>query len=187
MTAEVEGQAPEMEQGSSSKKSGRTARRKSAAASGAAKRGRKATAFRRRHIGMIYQHFNLFPDLTLEENVAVPLMLEGRSGAEVDALVRQALERVGLGARRDHLPTEVSGGEAQRAAIARALVNEPGLVRADEPTGNLDSATGLRVLEHLRRVVDEERRTILLVTHDPVAAGYAHRIARLRDGAFETS
>jgi len=147
----------------------------------------EATAFRRRHIGMIYQHFNLFPDLTLEENVAVPLMLEGRSGAEVDALVRQALERVGLGARRDHLPTEVSGGEAQRAAIARALVNEPGLVLADEPTGNLDSATGLRVLEHLRRVVDEERRTILLVTHDPVAAGYAHRIARLRDGAFETS
>jgi putative ABC transport system ATP-binding protein len=146
-----------------------------------------ATLFRRRHIGMIYQHFNLFPDLTLEENVAVPLMLEGRSGAEVAERVRRSLERVGLDGRRDHLPTEVSGGELQRAAIARALVNDPALVIADQPTGNLDSATGTRVLEHLRRAVDEDARTIVLVTHDPVAAGYADRIARLRDGAFETS
>ncbi len=145
----------------------------------------EATAFRRRHIGMIYQHFNLFPDLTIEENVAVPLMLEGRSGDEVRVRVRQVLARVGLDERRDHLPTEVSGGEVQRAAIARALVTEPTIILADEPTGNLDSATGTLILTAMRRAVDEDGRTIVLVTHDPVAAEYADRIARLRDGAFE--
>ena len=146
-----------------------------------------ATVFRRRHIGMIYQHFNLFPDLTIEENVAVPLLLEGRSDAEVSERVRGALARVGLEARGSHLPTEVSGGEVQRAAIARALVTEPAIILADEPTGNLDSATGRRILTDMRRAVDEEHRTIVLVTHDPVAAGYADRTARLRDGAFEPS
>ncbi len=146
-----------------------------------------ATTFRRRFIGMVYQHFNLFPDLTIEENVAVPLMLEGRSGAEITERVQRALVRVGLDARGNHLPTEVSGGEAQRAAIARALVTDPAIVLADEPTGNLDSATGTRILTDMRRAVDEDRRTIVLVTHDPVAAGYADRTARLRDGAFETS
>ena len=146
-----------------------------------------ATTFRRRHIGMIYQDFNLFSDLTIEENVAVPLMLEGRSGEDVRDRVRRALARVGLDERRDHLPTEVSGGEIQRAAIARALVTEPAIILADEPTGNLDSATGIRVLTDMRRAVDEQRRTIILVTHDPVAAGYADRTAHLRDGAFEAS
>jgi putative ABC transport system ATP-binding protein len=147
----------------------------------------EATAFRRRHIGMIYQHFNLFPDLTIEENVAVPLLLEGRSGGDVTARVHQVLERVGLYERRDHLPTEVSGGEVQRAAIARALVTEPAIILADEPTGNLDSMTGERILTDMRRAADEERRTIVLVTHDPIAAGYADRTARLRDGAFEAT
>lgn len=146
----------------------------------------EATAFRRRHIGMIYQHFNLFPDLTIEENVAVPLLLEGRSSGDITPRVQHALERVGLYERRDHLPTEVSGGEVQRAAIARALVTEPAIILADEPTGNLDSTTGARILADMRRAADEERRTIVLVTHDPVAAGYADRTARLRDGAFET-
>jgi putative ABC transport system ATP-binding protein len=146
-----------------------------------------ATTFRRRHIGMIYQYFNLFPDLTIEENVAVPLMLEGRRSSDVTERVRRALDLVGLDARRDHLPTEVSGGEVQRAAIARALVTEPAIILADEPTGNLDSATGTRILADMRRAVDEERRTIILVTHDPIAAGYADRTARLRDGAFEAS
>jgi putative ABC transport system ATP-binding protein len=147
----------------------------------------EATVFRRRHVGLIYQHFNLFPDLTLEENVAVPLLLEGRSAREVTESVRRALDRVGLDGRRDHVPTEVSGGEVQRAAIARAFVANPAVILADEPTGNLDSATGARILADMRRAVDEERRTIVLVTHDPVAAGYADRIARLRDGVFEAS
>lgn len=146
-----------------------------------------ATAFRRRHIGLIDQHFNLFPDLTIAENVAVPLMLEGQCAGAISDRVRHLLDRLGLDARRDHLPTEVSGGELQRAAIARALVNQPTLVLADEPTGNLDTVNGTRVLTDLRRVVDEEGRTIVLVTHDPVAAGYADRIVRLRDGTFETS
>ena len=147
----------------------------------------EATAFRRRHVGLIYQHFNLFPDLTLEENVAVPLLLDGRGAEDVTERARLALDRVGLNGRRDHLPTEVSGGEAQRAAIARAFVADPAVILADEPTGNLDSATGTRILTDMRRAVDEERRTIVLVTHDPVAAGYADRIARLRDGVFEAS
>jgi putative ABC transport system ATP-binding protein len=146
-----------------------------------------ATIFRRRHIGMIYQNFNLFPDLTLEENVAVPLLLEGRSGGDVTERVRHALARVGLDERHTHLPTEVSGGEVQRAAIARALVTEPAIILADEPTGNLDSATGAQILIDMRGAVDEEGRTIVLVTHDPAAAAYADRTARLRDGAFEPS
>ena len=146
-----------------------------------------ATAFRRRHIGIVYQRFNLFPDLTIEENVAVPLMLEGRGGDDVTERVRRALARVGLEGRRDHLPTEVSGGEVQRAAIARALVTDPAIVLADEPTGNLDSATGTRILADMRRAADEQGQTIVLVTHDPLAAGHAHRIAHLRDGAFEAS
>jgi ABC-type lipoprotein export system ATPase subunit len=112
-------------------------------------------------------------------------MLEGRSGDEVSERVRHVLARIGLDGRRDHLPTEVSGGEVQRAAIARALVTEPAIILADEPTGNLDSATGTLILTDMRRAVDEDQRTIVLVTHDPVAAGYADRIARLRDGAFE--
>ena len=145
----------------------------------------EATAFRRREIGMIYQHFNLFPDLTIEENVAVPLLLDGRPAADVAERVRLVLDRVELRGRGQHVPTEVSGGELQRAAIARALVTAPAIILADEPTGNLDSATGARILADMRRAVDEDGRTIILVTHDPVAAGYADRIARLRDGAFE--
>jgi putative ABC transport system ATP-binding protein len=145
----------------------------------------EATAFRRQHIGFIYQHFNLFPDLTIEQNVSVPLMLDDVPLADIQARVARALEDIGLYERRHHLPTEISGGELQRAAIARALAAEPAIVLADEPTGNLDSATGERVLLDMRHAVDEQRRTIILVTHDARAAAYADRIARLRDGAFE--
>ncbi len=147
----------------------------------------EATVFRRRNIGFIYQTFNLFPDLTIEQNVSVPLMLAGLPGAEVDERVGRALDDVGLSHRRHHLPSEISGGELQRAAIARALAPEPAICLADEPTGNLDSVTGERVLLDMRRAVDEHHRTIILVTHDARAAAYADRIARLRDGAFEVS
>lgn len=147
----------------------------------------EATAFRRQHIGFIYQHFNMFPDLTIEQNVSVPLMLDGVPVADIKTRVARALEDIGLYERRNHLPTEISGGELQRAAIARALAAEPAIVLADEPTGNLDSATSDRVLLDMRSAVDEQRRTIILVTHDARAAAYADRIARLRDGAFEVS
>jgi putative ABC transport system ATP-binding protein len=147
----------------------------------------EATAFRRQHIGFIYQHFNVFPDLTIEQNVSVPLLLDGLPAATIQARVARALDDIGLYDRRHHLPTEISGGELQRAAIARALVAEPAIVLADEPTGNLDSATSERLLLDMRSAVDEQHRTIMLVTHDARAAAYADRIARLRDGAFEVS
>jgi putative ABC transport system ATP-binding protein len=147
----------------------------------------EATDFRRRNIGFIYQTLNLFPDLTVEENVGVPLMLDGRASREINARVGGALNDVGLYDRRRHLPGEISGGELQRAAIARALVSEPALVLPDEPTGNLDSAMGERVLIDMRRAVDGHGRTIVLVTHDERAARSADRIVRLRDGSFAGS
>ena len=143
-----------------------------------------ATAFRRKHIGFVYQTFNFFADLTLEENVGVPLILDGRREADVRERVRFGLEQLGLYDRRRHMPAELSGGELQRAAIARALVPEPAIVLADEPTGNLDSYAGERVLIDLRRAIERTRRTVVLVTHDAKAAAYADRIERLRDGTF---
>ena len=142
------------------------------------------TEFRRRKIGYIHQRFMFLPDLTIEENVGIPLVLDGRNRGDVQAEVERVLVHVGLADRRAHLPTEVSGGELQRAAIARALVARPAVLLADEPTGNLDSYAGERVLLDMRRTVDELHRTILLVTHDPKAAAYADRIERLVDGAL---
>lgn len=144
-----------------------------------------ATAFRRRHVGFVYQNFNFLSDLTIEENVGAPLMLDGYSQTEIHTRVAAALERLELMHRRHHLPGAVSGGELQRAAIARALVVEPALLLADEPTGNLDSAAGERVLVDMRRAVDDLGRTVVLVTHDPLAAAYADRSVELLDGKFK--
>jgi putative ABC transport system ATP-binding protein len=145
----------------------------------------EATAFRRQHIGFIYQRFNFLPDLTVEENVGLPLILDGCDAAEVQRRVADALAQVDLSDRCEHVPSEISGGELQRAAIARALVAQPAVLLADEPTGNLDSAAGERVLLDMRRAVDELGRTIVLVTHDARAAAYADRIERLLDGRFQ--
>ncbi len=147
----------------------------------------QATAFRRTHVGFVYQSFNLLPDLTIEENVGVPLMLDGRDPAEIRTRVAAALEQVGLEDRKEHLPAEVSGGELQRASLARAFVTEPVLLLADEPTGNLDSVSGDQVMLQMRETCDELGRTIVLVTHDARAAAYADRIARLLDGRFQNS
>ena len=144
----------------------------------------EATEFRRRHIGFIYQTFRFLPDLTIEENVGVPLILDSRPETEVRERVARALEHIGLYHRRHHLSTEISTGELQRAAIARALVADPAVLLADEPTGNLDSYAGERVLLDMRRAADDLGRTVVLVTHDPKAAAYADRIERLFDGAF---
>ena len=136
---------------------------------------------RRRRLGFVLQFFNLLPTLDACENVAFPLLLDGVA----DALHRagEMLEAVGLGERATHRPSQLSGGEQQRVALARALVTKPAVVMADEPTGNLDSATGGEILTLLRRTADIGQ-TIVLVTHDVAIAGYADRVVRLRDGVL---
>ena len=143
------------------------------------------TAHRRHNVGFIFQSFNLLPTLTALENVALPLMLSGISLTERHKRAANLLKRVGLEHRLDHRPTEMSGGEQQRAAIARALVNSPQLILADEPTGNLDSSTGNEVMQLLRKLNTESGVTLIVVTHDPEVAAFADRIVYLRDGGIE--
>ncbi len=144
------------------------------------------TLLRRRRLGLVFQFFNLIPSLTVAENVALPLLLEGARPADIDARVAPLLDRVGLTGRRHHAPAELSGGEMQRTAVARALVADPAIVLADEPTGNLDRATGQGILELLHAVANEDGRTVVIVTHDPSAARFADRVVRLRDGRVES-
>ena len=140
------------------------------------------TLLRRRRIGFVFQFFNLLPALTAEENVAVPLLLDGVARRELWPRVRAMLARVGLGARCTHRPDELSGGEMQRVAIARALVTAPAVVLADEPTGNLDAGTADGVLALLRDVGRTLGQTTVLVTHDPKAAAVADRVVTLVAG-----
>jgi putative ABC transport system ATP-binding protein len=140
------------------------------------------TVFRRRKIGFVFQFFNLLATLSAEENVALPLLLDGKSMREARPKVTALLERVGLGARRTHKPDELSGGEMQRVAIARALVIEPIVLLADEPTGNLDSKTGAEILELLKESAQQTQRTMVMVTHDARAAAYGDRVITLEDG-----
>jgi putative ABC transport system ATP-binding protein len=142
------------------------------------------TDLRRTKIGIIFQLFNLLPSITVAENVALPLRAAGVV-AGVRERVRQALATVGLHERMEHFPEELSGGEMQRTAIARALVIQPTIILADEPTGSLDSETGGEILATLRRCVDQRGVTVLLVTHDETAAGWADRVIRMRDGRCE--
>jgi putative ABC transport system ATP-binding protein len=140
---------------------------------------------RNRSIGFVFQAFHLIPQLTVAENVETPLLYEGAPPSDWRPRALAALERVGLAARADHRPGELSGGEAQRAAIARALVTEPRLLLADEPTGNLDTATG----EEIATLLDElhaRGRTVVLVTHNETLARRAERVVRLRDGRVES-
>jgi putative ABC transport system ATP-binding protein len=139
---------------------------------------------RRRRIGFVLQFFNLFPLLSARENVAFPLLLDGRGDAL--ALADAALERVGLSERAKHRPNQLSGGEQQRVAVARALVTKPAVVLADEPTGSLDSLAGEDVLRLLRAAADDGH-AVLLITHDAPAGAYADRVVRLRDGAVVPS
>jgi putative ABC transport system ATP-binding protein len=139
--------------------------------------------YRRETVGMVFQSFNLLPRMTLEENVELPLRLAEVDRAERSRRVAQALEHVRLGARRQHRPSELSGGEQQRGALARALVNQPAILFADEPTGNLDTATGEQILLLLREIQDTLGMTIIMVTHErPLAERFANRIAVLSDG-----
>jgi putative ABC transport system ATP-binding protein len=146
----------------------------------------RRTIIRRRRIGFIFQSFNLLATLSAEENVSLPLELDGIAMAEARRRARAALELVSVAHRLTHLPSTLSGGEQQRVAIARALVIEPALVLADEPTGNLDSANGRQVTALLRRLSSERHQTIVMVTHDHNVAAQADRLVRLRDGLEET-
>ena len=142
----------------------------------------KLTELRRERVGFVFQAFNLLPSLTAVQNVTLPLRL---AGARTDpAWLRAVLDQVGLTDRAGHRPAQLSGGQQQRVAIARALVTRPEVVFADEPTGALDSRTGREVLGLLRQVVDELGQTVVIVTHDPVAASYADRVLFLADGRF---
>jgi putative ABC transport system ATP-binding protein len=134
---------------------------------------------RRRVVGIVFQSFHLVPHLTVEENVGLPLALAGRSDP---ARVRALLDAVGLGKRASHYPGELSGGEQQRTAVARAVVHKPAIVLADEPTGNLDSAAGAAVLALLDQLRRESGSALLLVTHDAALAARADRVVRLKDG-----
>src|SRR3990170_5377321 len=141
------------------------------------------TLIRRRRIGFIFQFFNLLPILTAVENVSLPLLLDGMPFSQIKPQAVNFLEKVGLGARTEHRPEQLSGGEMQRVAIARALITNPAVLLADEPTGNLDSHTSEEIFMHLKRL-NEQGQTIVMVTHDPRAAAYGTRIITLKDGAL---
>ena len=143
---------------------------------------RQLTLFRRRHIGLVFQSFNLIPTLTAEENVALPLLLDGQREQDVRPKVQSIMESLGLSGRLNHRPDAMSGGEQQRVAIGRALVTDPAVLLADEPTGNLDSANSKAVCELLRDLSVVHNKTIVMVTHEPTVAAFAQEVAVIRDG-----
>jgi ABC-type lipoprotein export system ATPase subunit len=140
------------------------------------------TRFRRDKVGVVFQSFNLLPLLTLAENVALPRVLQGVAYPQARGEARRWLTEVGLAARLDHKPHQVSGGEMQRAAIARALINDPAVVLADEPTGNLDSATAAQILQLFSHLHRQWQKTVILVSHAPEAGAAADRVLQMQDG-----
>lgn len=143
---------------------------------------RQLAEFRQKHLGFVFQSYNLLPNLTAVENVAMPLMFQGMPKNKREAIAKKMLKRVGLGKRMNHYPTQMSGGQQQRVGIARAFAARPQVVFADEPTGNLDSVSSAEVLSFLKRSVNELGQTIIMVTHDAVAASYADRAIVFADG-----
>jgi len=141
--------------------------------------------FRGKFVGFVFQTFNLVPTLSVLENVELPMTFQGVPRKRRLALARELLVQVGLGERLRHRPAELSGGERQRVAIARALVNDPKLILADEPTGNLDSVSGAQVMELLKGLNEEQDKTLIVVTHDPEIASYAGRTVHIRDGRIQ--
>ena len=143
------------------------------------------TRVRREQVGFVFQFFNLLPTLTVADNIALPCLLAGVTAAAAEGRARALADRVGIAHRLHHFPQQISGGEMQRAAIARALIHQPSLVVADEPTGNLDSENGATVLALLTALNTELSVTILLATHAAEVASTAHRVLKMRDGRFE--
>lgn len=146
---------------------------------------RQRSLLRRDRIGFVFQAFNLLPTLTAEENVALPLLLGGTSRRTALARAHECLEKVNMGHRSDHFPDEMSGGEMQRVAVARALVADPEAVLCDEPTGNLDTATSREILTLLGKLPEPGKRAVVMVTHDPSGAAYGTRLVKIRDGLLE--
>src|SRR3984957_6609417 len=147
---------------------------------------RERSLLRRTRIGFIFQFFNLLQTLTAVENVALPLLLGGKPRGAALRESALSLERVGLGHRAEHFPEEMSGGEMQRVAVARALVSEPDAILCDEPTGNLDSANSSEILKLLRSLPESGKRSVVMVTHDKSAAAYGDRLVTIRDGLLCT-
>jgi len=142
----------------------------------------KKSIMRRRNIGFVFQFYNLIPNLNVEENIMLPVLLDGKDMKEHRRKLNDILTVVGLSERRKHTPRELSGGQQQRVAIARALINNPDIIFADEPTGNLDSKSGTEILALLREINREQGKTILMVTHSEDAAQYGNRMIYVRDG-----
>lgn len=145
----------------------------------------RLSELRLRHLGFVFQSFNLIPQLTVRENIELPLFYLGWDAARSEARAFELAEQVGLGNRVNHRPSELSGGQQQRVAIARSLANDPHIILADEPTGNLDSATGIQVME-LLRTLNQQGKTIIMVTHEPDVAAYATRRIHMRDGRVDS-
>jgi len=143
---------------------------------------KEESSMRRKEIGFVFQFYNLIPNLSVEENILLPLLLDGKNIKNYKDELHDILTIVGLTDRRNHTPKELSGGQQQRVAIARALINEPEIILADEPIGNLDSKTGTEVMELLKAINQEKGRTIVQVTHSKEAADYGQRIINLKDG-----
>jgi putative ABC transport system ATP-binding protein len=147
-----------------------------------AMKDKEESKIRRREIGFVFQFYNLVPNLNLEENIMLPILLDGKKLKNYRSRLDEILELVGLTERRKHTPRELSGGQQQRVAIARALVNEPDLILADEPTGNLDSKTSTEIMELFKKINQEKGKTIVQVTHSAEAAKYGTRLLNVKDG-----
>ena len=145
----------------------------------------KKSILRRRNIGFVFQFYNLIPNLNVEENIMLPVLLDGKDMKGYKRKLDDILNVVGLSERRRHTPRELSGGQQQRVAIARALINDPDIIFADEPTGNLDSKSGAEILALLRKINREQGKTVLMVTHSEDAAQYGNRMIYVRDGVIE--
>lgn len=146
---------------------------------------KQSSIMRRREIGFVFQFYNLIHNLNVEENIMLPVLLDNKNMKEYRNRTEEMLEIVGLSERSRHTPRELSGGEQQRVAIARALINKPEIILADEPTGNLDSKTGMEIMELLKEVNKKQKKTIVMVTHSKEAASYAERTIHVKDGTIE--
>lgn len=144
----------------------------------------KMSKMRRRKIGFVFQFYNLIPNLNVEENIMLPLLLDGKKMGRYRKNLNEIIELVGLSGRRKHTPRELSGGQQQRVAIARALISKPEILFADEPTGNLDSKTGAEIMELLHTINQQTGQTIVMVTHSPEAAKSSHRVITVKDGVI---
>ena len=145
----------------------------------------KMSQIRRQNIGFVFQFYNLIPNLNVEENIMLPLLLDGKKSKDYRKQLDNILEIVGLSDRRNHLPSQLSGGQQQRVAIARALISDPEILFADEPTGNLDSKTGAEIMKLLQSINKNSGQTIIMVTHSPEAAKNSSRIITVKDGMIE--